>query len=1055
MRKLKGKITTILIVTLLASTLNMQGVSLAQVFDGNVLEKPNLSKAENKIASDSNISLADTEDDEPYEEEQGNDLEDTEEDTEELLEIASSSNAEEIFHYDREIDGYIVSLSAKKGVLPDNTVAQVELIDDDDEERNIEKTIETLADDNRIVDKAVTFNIALWNDGEEVEPEDGSVTVSVQFSEEMTEALKDSNSSVSVFNITAADNVSRVDTSENDAQKVVYDMESPSMFTISLLAASNGKGQTVIHAANTEEFVKAIKSDTEIILEGKTYNLTRTEDGIEYHDLEIGEVNNLTIKGQDGTRIVSDSGSDVILDIWSCKNLVIENAVIGHDLTQKPAFGCDENVGVINVYESEITINNCDIFGCGWMGIRAYGCALTMNDSKIRDCSSYIADIANATREWDSENSFHEEDWTSIYVEKAKSIFNRCQFFGNGYAIPFIEAIAYVGNAEDLSFHECVFRENYNSNFCGDIDYRKFTWDWDEENSKYIYTDRKNGKEVLVPNTLTTHPVLKSCVFTKNGWQKEEHDFCTVTFLNGDGNIYKTVQVKMGNPVPQPESNPVSPLPQEYTFEAWNTAYGVYDFAQPVTSNINLYPSWKKIEKHTGSGNGSSGGSGSSSVSAANSRVGKWYSENGKTKCWLNDRFCTNGVYTIIWHGKPNQYYFDKDGYMQTGWINGHYYSPAEGDDYGADITSASLALGSFGYASSFSDDIREHSGILYSLKKWKDGLNSIGVGTYQYLKNLVNGDNNKQWQESVTDVYMKNNEYTKKVILSLVNEKFDTATKGLYTGETKEQLDTSKDVVDLIDGLIDNYFEENKNNVQSVLLQGLHEGMSSDAKLFSDLKTGLKTADYFEACARDYTDNLVYLNDLQKSLGVNTTLGKAVEDVKRDYEHHFKSRMVDVITSSVKFLSSGDIKVPDLTTEDGRQSAIVDWVDKTLNTRFDLVDTGIQLVTDQMPSLDAVNTVIYNSYMRTEAIFALKRAERNLEINGKNEQNLAEYKAIFDMAKSLTEKQYEAMLSYYQSAAYGAFDKNEKISFIQNELAKLDTITYTDYHCNGALKLF
>ena len=90
---------------------------------------------------------------------------------------------------------------------------------------------------------------------------------------------------------------------------------------------------------------------------------------------------------------------------------------------------------------------------------------------------------------------------------------------------------------------------------------------------------------------------------------------------------------------------------------------------------------------------------------------------------------------------------------------------------------------------------------------------------------------------------------------------------------------------------------------------------------------------------------------------------------------------------------------------------------------------------------------------MRTDAIFALKRAEEKLATSGRNGQNIAEYEAAFDMAKRLTAKQYESMLTYYKSNAYKAADKENKIKLVQDEINKLNDITYNNYYKNGVLK--
>ena len=188
------------------------------------------------------------------------------------------------------------------------------------------------------------------------------------------EKATDSNAGTLITDIEDEDTVEDWEEDENILPVASSSNADSSLEVMSLTTNVNSKGQQVVYASNTEELVNAIESNTEIILEGKTYNLARMEDGIEKKDLDISTVENLTIKGQKGTRIVSDSGSDIIMRIAACKNLVIENVVIGHDLSQKPEFGCDENIGVIYASGSEITLNHCDIFGCGWMGISAYDC---------------------------------------------------------------------------------------------------------------------------------------------------------------------------------------------------------------------------------------------------------------------------------------------------------------------------------------------------------------------------------------------------------------------------------------------------------------------------------------------------------------------------------------------------------------------------------------------------------------------------------------------------------------------------------------------------------
>lgn len=850
---------------------------------------------------------------------------------------------------------------------------------------------------------------------------------------------------------------------ESDSLSIASYSNAEYLMSINNLEATiNEKGQRVVYASNTDELINAIGSNTEIILEGKTYDINRDENNVSLGQLYIGPVENLTIKGQNGTRIVSDSGSDVVLDIWGCKNLVIENAVIGHDLPKKPQYECDLEIGVINGWYSEITLNNCDIFGCGWMGIEAAGCDLTVNNSKIRDCSSYIADITNSQETWNADGTIEEIPLTSEIVKDPKCEFNNCQFYGNGYALPFVVALKYVGDEKKIIFNSCVIRDNYNPNFCGDLDHSKAYWEWDEEKGKYIYKDI-DGNDTLNPAVVSRTPVLHNCTIVNNAWQEKQEENCDVTLVVNQ-EIYRTISIKKGDRMEEPIL-PDSLIPNGYKFKEWQCEGKKIDFSQPVMSDIRLDAVLEKITYETKSWTQGR----DDSDYEEDSNEGNWILSGDKYQCWLNGKQCKNGAYTITWKGKKNKYYFDKNGYMMTGWINGHFYSPEAGDGYGADITSASLALGSFGYAGNFVNDIRKHSGYLYSLKKWKEGLSSVGVGTYQYLKDLINGNKNAQWAQSVSDAYMTNPEYTENMIASIVNEKFKTST--IYTGDVKKKAEAYADATAFINGLIDSCFgDENKDAAASAAeaidglvesaaadngidTAGWHDIFSDSAKGSSMVKLALKDADFLQKCAMDYTENILYLNDLKASLGENSTLGKAVEKVKKDYETNFSSKVANLVVSNVNTIAKvmgKENKFADVTTQKGRWDAAKELIDSALNTKVKSVDLGIKLVTDQMPSLNAVDNVVYSSYMRTDAIYALKKAEADLVGNSKDKQKIAEYQAAFDMAKEITKKQYESMLTYYQSQAYGAKDKNDKIQFVQDEMKKLNDITYGNYYCNG-----
>ena len=219
--------------------------------------------------------------------------------------------------------------------------------------------------------------------------------------------------------------------------------------------------QTVVHAANTQELTAAIEnlqSNTKIELEGKDYNCFMYLDGLE----------NITIQGTTGTRILSDDGGDEVMMFYDCKNVTLSGLTLGHDVPQEA--GCSS--GVINAGNTDLTIVGCDIFGCGVNGLTLYGGTTTMRDSTIRDCSDYILEVGNGT----------------------SAAFQNCVFSGNNYKnVSWADAIsAYAWDADvNLTFTDCTFRNNKNATFISE--------DGGSENAKVNYT-------------------LNNCLFENNGW---------------------------------------------------------------------------------------------------------------------------------------------------------------------------------------------------------------------------------------------------------------------------------------------------------------------------------------------------------------------------------------------------------------------------------------------------------------------------------------------------------------------------------------------------------
>lgn len=192
---------------------------------------------------------------------------------------------------------------------------------------------------------------------------------------------------------------------------VKWDAKEPSI-TISKASASNPKTTSepsakykTVEVANAKEFLENIKSNTRIVLTGKTYNLTEVlnvtnpsikmtheYDGVEY---VITNVNNLIIEPKNGVSatILIEPRYSNVLPFENCKNITIKGITAGHTTEKGYCVG-----GVINLVDtSDVTIENCKLYGCGTYGIICDKASnVTALNTEIYDCTYGLVDFSNS-----------------------------------------------------------------------------------------------------------------------------------------------------------------------------------------------------------------------------------------------------------------------------------------------------------------------------------------------------------------------------------------------------------------------------------------------------------------------------------------------------------------------------------------------------------------------------------------------------------------------------------------------------------------------------------
>lgn len=259
-----------------------------------------------------------------------------------------------------------------------------------------------------------------------------------------------------------------------------WDAKEPSI-TISKKFASNPKtvseansNYKTVEVANAKDLLNNIKSNTRIVLTGKTYNLTEVlnvtnpsimmtheYDGVEY---VITNVNNLIIEPKNGvsaTLLVEPRYSNV-LPFKNCKNIIIKGITAGHTTEKGYCVG-----GVINLVDtSDVTIENCKLYGCGTYGIICDKASnVTALNTEIYDCTYGLVDFSNSKninlkscilRDSSEFSMFTFDSCENVKVSDSKISGNKSD-----------EMFSFISSTEssNVIFENCNFSNNNYKNF--------------------------------------------------------------------------------------------------------------------------------------------------------------------------------------------------------------------------------------------------------------------------------------------------------------------------------------------------------------------------------------------------------------------------------------------------------------------------------------------------------------------------------------------------------------------------------------------------------------
>jgi hypothetical protein len=199
-----------------------------------------------------------------------------------------------------------------------------------------------------------------------------------------------------------------------------------------------------VSVSTPKEFINAIGSNKLILMKAGVYNLTSVAgqetsevswkeetDGLE---ILISNVTNMTIEGTDSVTILVEPRYAWVLSFTKCSAIKLEHLVIGHT----EAGYCSG--GVVHFdHGSDITIDNCTLFGCGTEGLGLeFVKGFSFRKSTIKKCTYDLMTLNGCS---------------DILFEDA--IFRNTKEF---------DMVTLV-DCNRITFSRCVFRNNSNGEF--------------------------------------------------------------------------------------------------------------------------------------------------------------------------------------------------------------------------------------------------------------------------------------------------------------------------------------------------------------------------------------------------------------------------------------------------------------------------------------------------------------------------------------------------------------------------------------------------------------
>ena len=241
------------------------------------------------------------------------------------------------------------------------------------------------------------------------------------------------------------------------------------LFAAAMGAFAQSKNAQPITVSNAKELIRAIASDRTIVLKkgdyilrtayGVTSKYAAWEDGEDGKELSLSKLDNLTIRGADGARIISDSLSSAIVGLYDSKNVTIDNLAFVR--ATKP----DTEAGAGSLYAESVAglaLDRCSFEGSTTTAIELWECeSVSIKRTDIAGSTSCAISASHTPGlQVSSSRVSGCQGYPLLSFEESDGALFSATSFEGGTGGNFIEIYAGSDSTATVKFSDCAFKDN-------------------------------------------------------------------------------------------------------------------------------------------------------------------------------------------------------------------------------------------------------------------------------------------------------------------------------------------------------------------------------------------------------------------------------------------------------------------------------------------------------------------------------------------------------------------------------------------------------------------